>query len=90
MICGTATAGGPILEPALGIVTKRGTGDVAGASTAVDTDGTVVIAGASGFVDTEGTVVIAGASGFVDTEGTVVIAGASGSSGREFEESDVN
>ena len=56
-------------------MTKRGTGDVAGASIAVDTDGTVVIAGASGFVDTEGTVVIAGASGFVDTDGTVAIAG---------------
>ena len=60
------------------MVTKRGAGDVAGASGAVDTDGTAAIAGASGAVDTERTVVIAGASGAVDTDGTVVIAGASG------------
>ena len=82
MICGTATAGGPILEPALGIVTKRG-----GASIAVDTDGTVVIAGASGLWDTEEnrgdswciwiagyrwkTVAVAVASGAGDTDGTV-------------------
>ena len=62
LICGIATAGGPILEPALGMVTIRGAGDVAGASGAVDTEETVLIAGASGAVDTEKTVAVAGAS----------------------------